>query len=468
MSKIVVTEPFYLGRDDCGYCHGKKDERFANEYMKSILGPSESFTIGASIQFISTQDYDDFMNMGFRRSGDFLYKTDMLRNCCRYYTIRTNCRYLKVKKNHRQVINRFIAAISDNTSPTHNSNKNRKNKPFNLEDMMTAELNSKRFKTQFQPSTFTEEKYELYKKYQVKVHNDLPEDVSESQFKRFLCDSLFKEEEINGTDEEWDSLNSWVENAVNKKNPKAQRLGPTHECYYLDGKLIAFSVIDFLPSGVSSVYFVWDPDYAHLSLGTLSGLREILMVEKLSLDYYYLGYYIADCPKMVYKGQFGGELLDVCNETYYPLTEVEPYIKNSNLFVLGAKEQTQEFHLTSKYPQSVKTKENTIPLENIVDQIYNQQTFDNAQKTVDTLSKDVKLTDEFPPVVPGLIPVAQLQELIDSGNVEQITMGFYLRNSGKLIYKNFSEMNQSERSSFIICLRVFGFIKVSRIILVVL
>jgi arginyl-tRNA--protein-N-Asp/Glu arginylyltransferase len=35
----------------------------------------------------------------------------------------------------------------------------------------------------------------------------------------------------------------------------------------VDGKLIAFSVLDILPGCVSSVYFVWDPDYAWASLG---------------------------------------------------------------------------------------------------------------------------------------------------------------------------------------------------------
>lgn len=35
----------------------------------------------------------------------------------------------------------------------------------------------------------------------------------------------------------------------------------------IDGKLVAFSVLDILPGCVSSVYFVWDPDYAWASLG---------------------------------------------------------------------------------------------------------------------------------------------------------------------------------------------------------
>ena len=92
---------------------------------------------------------------------------------------------------------------------------------------------------------------------------------------------------------------------------QVSRLGPTHECYYLDGKLIAISVIDFLPTGVSSVYLIWDPDYAHLSLGTLLAVREVQMCHELNLGYYYLGYYLEDCDKMRYKKKFGGEVLDV-------------------------------------------------------------------------------------------------------------------------------------------------------------
>jgi arginine-tRNA-protein transferase len=40
-----------------------------------------------------------------------------------------------------------------------------------------------------EPASFTQEKYELYKNYQINVHHDEPEEVSERGFKRFLCDS---------------------------------------------------------------------------------------------------------------------------------------------------------------------------------------------------------------------------------------------------------------------------------------
>ena len=39
------------------------------------------------------------------------------------------------------------------------------------------------------PAKATPETFELYKKYQVSVHNDKPEKVTMRGFSRFLCDS---------------------------------------------------------------------------------------------------------------------------------------------------------------------------------------------------------------------------------------------------------------------------------------
>lgn len=48
--------------------------------------------------------------------------------------------------------------------------------------------------------------------------------------------------------------------------------------YRVDGELIGISVIDILPHCVSSVYFIWDPDWAWASLGKFSAMREIALV----------------------------------------------------------------------------------------------------------------------------------------------------------------------------------------------
>lgn len=61
--------------------------------------------------------------------------------------------------------------------------------------------------------------------------------------------------------------------------------------------LVAVGVVDILPSCLSSKYFFWDPDLAHLSLGKVGAMEEIRWVREAcrqcpSLRYYYMGYYI--------------------------------------------------------------------------------------------------------------------------------------------------------------------------------
>lgn len=444
MEPLVLTNPIYLNRDDCGYCHGKKPVKYSTNYMKTR--DVSSTTIATNAEIMTCQDYDDFINMGFRRSGTMLYKTDMLRNCCRYYTIRTNLEMMTPQKKHRQVINRFVKAIGGE------SNSGGK---FDINCLIEAELKSNRFRTRFEPSVFTQEKFNLYKKYQVHVHNDNPKDITKSLFDRFLCENPFPDHEQEGTFEEWQSLADWK---ISGK-PKAKRLGPTHECYYLDDKLIAISIMDFLPSGISSIYFIWDPDFAHLSLGTLSGLRELLMVRELGLDFYYLGYYIEDCEKMVYKGKFGGELLDLCTETYFPLHDLSEFIKDSKYFVIGDENVHKELPLSFNYPAS---RSSIKPQSNIVENIYTDSTI----KSADELKILFPSGSKLPSVVPGLMPLTQLESGFES--FKDIAVTFFNGFTGTIKRQiKFSEMSEKEKTSFIDTLRLLGPKKMDRMIIVI-
>ncbi|MBF0614487.1 MAG: arginyltransferase [Magnetococcales bacterium] len=70
------------------------------------------------------------------------------------------------------------------------------------------------------------------------------------------------------------------------------------------GRLIQTAVIDQLRNALSAVYTFFDPKESARSLGTLAILWEIEMARQMELDWLYLGYWIADCPKMRYKSRF--------------------------------------------------------------------------------------------------------------------------------------------------------------------
>lgn len=473
ITPLVITCPYYFKDRGCGYCKGKKENFGALREGTREL-ESHSVTIGCSVEQMSCLQYFLFMNQGFRRSGTFLYKPDLLRTCCRMFTIRTNLSMMKVSKLHRKTINRFIRAISD--LPEQQTPENKKGK-YDVFALVAAEKQSSRFHTRYEPSKFSEEKFELYKKYQVAVHNDKPSSVTKKSFKRFLCDTPFTWDEVNGSPSDWKQLNTWVQRWLQGSTDTCHRVGPTHECYYLDDKLIAISVMDIFPHGISSVYFIWDPDYAHLSLGTLSGIREILMCHALGLDHYYLGYYIEDCPKMKYKLQFGGELLDVCRGLYFPLLSLLTYLQGGKLFVMGIQgESASSEPFLPDNSLSVSPLQSDFRNSHLIDvssDIYaNDSVYTVATSLYAQLLKHYNFSrpsglHELPFVVPGLVSLPQIKAYFDMHLISNDTIFHYFdQNSAELASFKFASLLQEQRGTCIDAIRVLGLSKVRTAILI--
>ncbi|KAF8396930.1 hypothetical protein HHK36_018565 [Tetracentron sinense] len=150
----------------------------------------------------------------------------------------------------------------------------------------------RRLEIHLKRSSFDPKEYALYRRYQIKVHNDKPEDVTESSYREFLVETPLV----------------FVPPADNGTVPPCG-FGSFHQQYVIDGRLVAVGVVDILPRCLSSKYLFWDPDIAFLSLGKFSALQEISWVKENqvhcpSLQYYYLGYYIHSCSKMRYKAAY--------------------------------------------------------------------------------------------------------------------------------------------------------------------
>jgi arginine-tRNA-protein transferase len=120
---------------------------------------------------------------------------------------------------------------------------------------------------------YTDEKADLYRAYLRYQHDDRAQDLDRDAYTRFLVNSCLGED--------------------------------TFELrFHHAGRLAALGILDRMPDALSTVYFFFDPALAPVSPGTFSALYEIELARWLGLSWYYLGYYIRDCPSMAYKARF--------------------------------------------------------------------------------------------------------------------------------------------------------------------
>jgi len=92
---------------------------------------------------------------------------------------------------------------------------------------------------------------------------------------------------------------------------------------YAGEKLLAVSHMDMSPSVLSAIYCYWDPNYAHLSLGTYAVLRQIALAKQRRGEYLYLGYYVHENAHMNYKAKFKNIEALLTEYNWVPLLDEE-------------------------------------------------------------------------------------------------------------------------------------------------
>ena len=262
--------------------------------------PRVGFSYYAKAISISPQFYQKLLDRGWRRSGTLLYRPDQRRSCCPHYTIRVDASAFKPSRSQRQTANRFNNFVVGElflkeTARLHPRSKEqtklRKNEYQFMERIHEAQINNltvppipaHKFEVTLEPDSFTEEKWTVFGNYQECIHKEPAHQRSRQSFKNFLCDSPLRAQ------------------TVQDSTSHKPQYGSFHQCYRLDGQLVAVGVLDLLPHCVSSVYFFYHESIHKFVPGKLGALHEIALALEEDYRWWYPGFYIHSCPKMRYK-----------------------------------------------------------------------------------------------------------------------------------------------------------------------
>ncbi|KAL2753722.1 hypothetical protein ACRALDRAFT_1071868 [Sodiomyces alcalophilus JCM 7366] len=294
------------------------------------------FSYYGSTSSMSAAFYQDLLDRHWRRSGSLLYRPNQRQSCCPHYTIRLDSALFKPTRDQRQAVNRFnrhvigseYAAAAARLYPKSRAESKKRETEFDLverireaeqEHLKTPPEPAHRYTVTLEEDSFTEEKFLVYENYQRVVHKEGPSDISRRGFRRFLCDSPIRRE------------------VMTTPEGKQLRLGSYHQCYRLDGKLVAIGVLDLLPHCVSSVYFLYHESIHKFMPGKLGALKEIALAKEAGYRYWYPGFYIHSCPKMRYKIDYMPQYIldpetlqwDPIDEHVLTLLDKSPYVSLS-------------------------------------------------------------------------------------------------------------------------------------------
>ena len=186
--------------------------------------------------------YSNLVNAGFRRSGLFTYRP-YCDDCKACIATRIPVQHFEPNRSQRRSWKRHSGLQAQVLSLAHH-----------------------------------EEHYRLYQDYQAQRHHGSQmENDNQEQYMQFLLQSRVHSRIVEFRD------------------------GPDDPH---PGRLRMVSMIDVVEQGISSVYTFYDASMPNSSYGTYSILWQINQVQQLGLPYLYLGYYIAQSPKMAYKAKF--------------------------------------------------------------------------------------------------------------------------------------------------------------------
>lgn len=341
---------------------------------------------------LTPEFYQLLLDHSWRRSGSLLYRPNPRDSCCPHYTIRLDSDLFAPTKDQRQTANRFSKHILGEKYvkdvarlyPRSRAETKKRDNTFDLLERI-HEADAAYLKPDLEPAhkltveleddSFTEEKYSVFENYQRNVHKEKPADISRRGFKRFLCTSPIRRRT--------ETLDSG----------QTQKLGSHHQCYRIDGELVAVGVIDLLPQSVSAVYFFYHESIHKFAPGKLGALREISLAKEGGYKWWYPGFYIHGCPKMRYKIDYTPQfILDPETLGWEPLDSR----------VLSLLDKPYYVGISSALRSGLPPEEHDVGVPAAGAPSSNEQSMDTSADSATVSDDDDEETDLFSKNMPGI------------------------------------------------------------------
>ena len=249
-----------------------------------------------------------------------------------------------------------------------------------------------------------EEKYQVYKKYQMNVHKETEAEFGKHDFDYSWGSSNLK-----------DNIGIKLPQDLASKTKHPELYPKKYGCYNLihriDGKIAAVSIIDILPTALSSVYLYYNTDYKFLDMGVLTAILEIEYARSFhdlidsNFQYYTLGFFNENIQKLRYKGFYDPtELLDRFTMNYVFLKDVKNLLKEGKHIQLSKEPNNPKYqYLTKKeiddYISKLMIKFNSSRGEEIIDfcsfvfncikESYWESFFNDVKRFLELIPKDL-------------------------------------------------------------------------------
>ena len=193
-----------------------------------------------------------------------------------------------------------------------------------------------------------DEKFQVYKKYQMNIHKDPEMNVN-----------FYRYNNAWGQSNLIDNIGIKLPSDLSTKTKHPEIYPKNYGCYNfihrIDGKIVAVGIVDILPTFLSSVYLYYDTDYQFLDLGVLTAILEIEYAKSFhdlidkNFKYYTMGFYSENVQKLRYKGfYYPTQILDRFTMNFVYLHDVQNILKEGKHVQLSKEPKNPKYEFLTK------------------------------------------------------------------------------------------------------------------------